>query len=112
MPKSGNKIYQPYKKSFFMTQPEIQLKRVHEKILLLLKQHQTLQKENERLKDDIRKMQERGELLSRDAEKFRHQAEVLKLSGRGLEEPDKKMLEKKLNQYVREIDKCIALLQE
>ncbi len=25
-----------------MTQPEIQLKRVHEKILLLLKRHQTL----------------------------------------------------------------------
>ena len=39
-----------------MTQPEIQLKRVHEKILLLLKQHQVLQKENERLKEDIRKM--------------------------------------------------------
>jgi hypothetical protein len=95
-----------------MTQPELHLKRVHEKILLLLKQHQTLQKENDRLKDDIRKMQERGEILTRDAEKFRHQADVLKLSGRGMEEPDKKMLEKRLSQYVREIDKCIALLQE
>jgi archaellum component FlaC len=95
-----------------MTQPEIQLKRVHEKILLLLKQHQTLQKENEHLKEDLKKMQVRGEVLSRDAEKFRHQAEVFKLSGRGLEETDKKMLEKRLNQYVREIDKCIALLQE
>ena len=44
-----------------MTQPELQLKRVHEKILLLLKQHQTLQKENERLKEDLKKMQVRGE---------------------------------------------------
>jgi hypothetical protein len=95
-----------------MTQPEIQLKRVHEKILLLLRQHQALQKENERLKEDLKKMQVRGEVISRDAEKFRHQADVLKLSGRGLEENDKKMLEKRLNQYVREIDKCIALLQE
>ena len=95
-----------------MTPPEIQLKRVHEKILLLLKQHQTLQKENERLKEDLKKMHVRGDLLTQDAEKFRHQADVLKLSGRGLEEPDKKMLEKRLNQYVREIDKCIALLQE
>ena len=95
-----------------MTPPEIQLKRVHEKILLLLKQHQTLQKENERLKVEIRKMQASSDILSRDAEKFRHQADVLKLSGRGLEEPDKKMLEKRLSQYVREIDKCIALLQE
>jgi archaellum component FlaC len=95
-----------------MTQPEIQLKRVHEKILLLLKQHQALQKENERLKEDLKKMQVRGEALSRDAEKFRQQAEVLRLSGRGMEETEKKLLERRLNQYVREIDKCIALLQE
>jgi hypothetical protein len=95
-----------------MTQPEIQLKRVHEKIQLLLKQYQVLQKENERLKDDLKKMQSRGEILSRDAEKFRQQADVIKLSGRGMEETDKRMLEKRLNQYVREIDKCIALLQE
>jgi hypothetical protein len=95
-----------------MTQPEIQFKRVHEKILLLLKQHQALQKENERLKEDLKKMQLRSENHSRDAEKFRQQAEAIKLSGRGLEETDKRMLEKRLNQYVREIDKCIALLQE
>jgi archaellum component FlaC len=95
-----------------MTQPELHFKRVHEKILLLLKQHQNLQKENERLKEELKKVQDRGEVLSRDAEKFRQQAEVSKLTGRGLEETDKKMLEKRLNQYVREIDKCIALLQE
>jgi archaellum component FlaC len=95
-----------------MTQPEIQLKRVHEKILLLVKQHQSLQKENERLKEELKKMQFRCEAISRDAEKFRQQAEVLKLSGNRMEETDKRTLEKRLNQYVREIDKCIALLQE
>ena len=95
-----------------MTQAELQIKRVHEKIGLLLKQHLMLQKENERLRDDLKKMQLRCEDLTRDAEKSRQQADVSKLSGRGLEEADKKMLEKRLNQYVREIDKCIALLQE
>jgi len=95
-----------------MTQAELQIKRVHEKIGLLLKQHLTLQKENERLKEDLKKMLLRCEDLTRDAEKSRQQADVSKLSGRGLEEADKKMLEKRLNQYVREIDKCIALLQE
>ncbi|HEY4937056.1 MAG TPA: hypothetical protein VII44_10775 [Puia sp.] len=95
-----------------MTQSEIQLKRVHEKILLLLKQYQGLQKENDRLKDDLKKMQVRSETISRDAEKYRQQAEALRLTGRGMEESDKKILEKRLNKYVREIDKCIALLQE
>lgn len=95
-----------------MTQPEIQFKRVHEKIGLLLKRHQALQKENERLREDLKKMQIRCESIAHDAEKFRQQADVLKLSGRGMEEAEKKLLEKRLNQYVREIDKCIALLQE
>jgi len=95
-----------------MTQPELQLKRVHEKVGLLLKQHLALQKENESLRDDLKKMLVRCEDLTREAEKSRQQAEVSKLSGRGLDESDKKMLEKRLNQYVREIDKCIALLQE
>ncbi len=95
-----------------MTQQETQLKRVHEKIQLLVKQYLALQKENERLKEDLKKIQTRSEIISRDAEKIRQQADVLKLSGRGLEETDKRMLEKRLNQYVREIDKCIALLHE
>jgi archaellum component FlaC len=95
-----------------MTQPEIQLKRVHEKIMLLLKQYQSLQKENERLKEGMKKIQLHSEGVSRDADKFRQQADVLKLSGRSMDEPDKKTLEKRLNQYVREIDKCIALLKE
>ncbi len=95
-----------------MAQPEIQLKRVHEKVQVLLKQYQTLQKENERLKEGMKKMQGRVEAVTLDAEKFRQQTEVLKLSNKSLEDGDKKMLEKRLNQYVREIDKCIALLQE
>jgi archaellum component FlaC len=95
-----------------MTSPETQFKRVHEKILLLMKQHQTLQKENEKLRDELKKMQDRSEVISRDVEKFRQQAEAVRLSGRNMEEADKRILEKRLNQYVREIDKCIALLQE
>ena len=95
-----------------MTQSELQLKRVHEKILRLLKQYQVLQKENEKLKDDLKKMDLRYENISREADKYRQQTEVQRLTGRGMEEADKKMLEKRLNKYVREIDKCIALLQE
>jgi hypothetical protein len=95
-----------------MTQSEIQLKRVHEKIQLLVKKYQGLLKENERLKDDLKNLQVRSETFSQDSDKYRQQAEVLRLTGRGMEESDKKILEKRLNKYVREIDKCIALLQE
>jgi FtsZ-binding cell division protein ZapB len=95
-----------------MTHPETQLKRVHEKFQQLVKLHQVLQKENEKLKEDSKKMSARCEALSLEAEKFRQQSEILKLSGNGLDEQEKKDLEKRLNQYVREIDRCIALLHE
>jgi hypothetical protein len=94
-----------------MTPSEIQLKRVHEKLMLLLKQYQGLQKENEKLKEDLNKLQIRSETNDREFEKYRQQTEARKLTG-GMEEADKKILEKRLNKYVREIDKCIALLQE
>ena len=95
-----------------MTEPEIHLKRVHEKVMRLMRQYVLLQKENEHLKEDLKKIQVFSEGVSADANKFRQQAEVLQLSGKDLEEQDKKILEKRLNQYVREIDKCIALLQD
>ena len=95
-----------------MTHPEIQLKRVYEKFQQLIKLHQGLQKENEKLKADFKKMSMRCEALSQEADKFRQQTEILKLSGSDMDEKEKKDLEKRLNQYVREIDRCIALLNE
>jgi archaellum component FlaC len=95
-----------------MTNPEIQLKRVYEKFQQLVKLHQGLQKENEKLKADFKKMSMRCEELSQEADKFRQQTEILKLSGSDMDEKEKKDLEKRLNQYVREIDRCIALLNE
>ncbi|MDP4129010.1 MAG: hypothetical protein Q8918_04835 [Bacteroidota bacterium] len=95
-----------------MTNPEIQLKRVYEKFQQLAKLHQGLQKENERLKADFKKMSVRCEELAQEAEKFRQQTEILKLSGTDMNEKEKKDLEKRLSQYVREIDRCIALLNE
>lgn len=95
-----------------MTHPEIQIKRVYEKFQQLVKRHQGLQKENEKLKADFRKMSMRCEELSQEADKFRQQTEILKLSGSDMDEKEKKDLEKRLNQYVREIDRCIALLNE
>jgi hypothetical protein len=38
--------------------------------------------------------------------------EVLKASKGDMTEPEKKSFEKKINQYLREIDKCIAFLNE
>jgi len=95
-----------------MNQQETQLKRIHDKMLLLVKQYYVLQRENEKLKEDLKKSQLRIEQISGEAEKFRQQTEAFRLTGNTMDEPEKKILEKRLSQYVREIDRCIALLHD
>ena len=46
-------------------------------------------------------------------EELQQQLDLLKATrGAGTNEVDKQALEKRINQYLREIDKCIALLNE
>jgi hypothetical protein len=91
---------------------EQQLKRVNEKLQQLLKQYQSLQKENEKLKLDIQLVTTRYNGLIDQTEKLEQQTEILKLSKGEMSEAEKKAFEKRLNQYVKEIDRCIALLNE
>ncbi len=95
-----------------MNQMEEQVKRLNEKLLQLLRQYQSLQKENEKLRQESKQTTERYQALSAQSEKWQQQAEILKLSKEQMSEAEKKAFEKRLNQYVKEIDRCIALLNE
>jgi uncharacterized protein (DUF3084 family) len=95
-----------------MSEFEQHLKRANEKLQQLLKQYQLLQKENGKLKQDIQLLNSRNDSLSAESEKWHQQTEILKLSKGEMNETEKKAFEKRLNQYVREIDRCIALLNE
>ncbi len=74
-----------------MNQNEQHLNRIQEKLQQLLKQFALLQKENSRLKQQV---------------------SVLKLSAGEMSEADKKEFEKRINGYLKEIDRCIAMLGE
>jgi len=91
---------------------EEQLERLHEKLQQLLKKHQALQKENEKLKLDLKEVRDYSNQLLAESEKWKQQAEILKLSKGEMNEAEKKAFEKRLNQYVKEIDRCIAMLSE
>ena len=95
-----------------MHELEQQLRRMHEKLQLLLKQYNALQKENERLKQALNQDALRYQDLSLESEKWQQQAQLLKLTREEMDESEKKDFEKRLNQYVKEIDRCIALLNE
>lgn len=95
-----------------MSELEEQFKRVNTKLQQLLKQYLLLQKENEKLKGILKIVQ-----LSRDQDteqinKLQQQVSILKTSIDQMTEADKKAFEKQINQYIKEIDKCIGLLSE
>jgi len=85
---------------------------LNEKLQQLLKQYSRLQKENERLKEELVQSRKReNETLSR-VDELQQQNGILKLTTGDMNDRDKKAFEKKVNQYLREIDKCISFLSQ
>ncbi len=88
------------------------IKRINTKLQQLLKQYQLLQKENEQLKTAIKELKTRQENDLLLITQLEQQAGILKSAAGKMNETDKKSFEKHINQYIREIDKCIGLLSE
>jgi hypothetical protein len=88
------------------------ISRINEKIQLLLKHHTHLQKENEKLKTELVELRSRAKNSDGLIEQLQLRIDVLKASKSQLSDEEKKSYEKKINLYLKEIDKCIALLNE
>ncbi len=71
-----------------------------------------MQQENERLRRTIRETEEKWQQAQEQIQLLRTQLDVLKLNAGELNSTDKKEIEKKINTYLKEIDRCIALLSE
>ncbi|MBS1601980.1 MAG: hypothetical protein JST42_04880 [Bacteroidetes bacterium] len=89
---------------------ELRVKRIQEKLQQLLRQRDLLLKENGRLKEELDQLQETKNDQSIRLDQLQQQVEVLKVTKTAMSEGEKKALEKKLGQYIREIDRCITLL--
>lgn len=95
-----------------MSDLEKQLKRIQDKLQQVLKDHAALQKENLRLKEELDKNRTQSFAHQQNIEDLKQQVEVLKITSGDWEESDKKEFEKRINSYIKEIDRCIALLSE
>jgi chromosome segregation ATPase len=95
-----------------MSQTETQLRRIQDKLQQLVKQHALVRKENQQLKEQLTAASQQSQQLSRNMDELRQQVNVLKLNAGEMNESDKKEMEKKINGYIKEIDRCIALLSE
>ncbi len=93
-----------------MVELDLQIKSIQDKLQLLVKQHQLLQKENGKLKKEL----EKATLLNTEKEQslqnLQQQLDVLKLGSGNLDQAEKLALGKRIDAYLKEIDKCLALL--
>ena len=91
---------------------EVQLKRIQDKVQQLLKQHAAVQRENSRLNEELELVKQKTSTQQKSLDDLKQQVSVLKLNTGEMSETDKKEFEKKINVYLKEIDRCITLLGE
>ena len=91
---------------------EEQIKRIHDKLQQLTRQHALLQKENTQLRQQLLESREQTGQHQAQLDSLKQQVQVLRLGAGEWNSEDKKEFEKRINQYLNEIDRCIALLGE
>ena len=69
-----------------------------------------LQKENQQLKDELGGLRTQNASQEENLATLKQQVDVLKYSSATMNEEEKKQFERRLTVYVKEIDKCIAML--
>ena len=95
-----------------MSANEDQLKRIQDKLQQLVKQYAAIKKDNQSLKTRLDKANTQLATQTGSMDAMKQQADVLRLNAGKLKDTEKKEFEKRINNYIREIDKCIALLGE
>jgi chromosome segregation ATPase len=85
---------------------------INDKLQLLLRAMNRVQKENEKLKSDLEQAKQKESTAKQSIEELQQQSSILKLASGDMSDKDKKNFEKKINQYIKEIDKCIAFLSQ
>lgn len=94
-----------------MSSIEARITRVNDKLQVLMKLYAALEKENEKLKQQLEQKTIQEKATAETIGQLQQQVEIASAVSGVPDEKNKTDLEKRLNAYVKEIDQCIALLQ-
>lgn len=86
------------------------IKRIEEKLQLLIKYYQQLKGDHAALQQQHQQLQDKWQSSEQEREQLQQQVQILKVGLNQMDPADKKQFEKQLNQYIRDIDQCINLL--
>lgn len=93
-----------------MTDINANISHLQEKLQLLIKEFKQLQKENNRLLKDIATAKAEKEANSNQLNQLEQKLSAVQLTSGNWNETEKVGLQKKIDAYLKEIDKCLALL--
>jgi|WetSurMetagenome_2_1015567.scaffolds.fasta_scaffold1400093_1 hypothetical protein len=96
--------------TFMLLQIEEKIKQIQDKLLLLSKQHAAAKKENLSLKKELAEAKLAQEKFVVQIDALQQQMEILKYTHNPMEPDEKKEFEKRITSYIKEIDKCVTLL--
>jgi len=92
--------------------PIEQIGQIRLKLQGLIKKQGTLEKENEKLRAELDRKIRLEQELKEKVIQMEEQVNVMKVSSGKMDDASKKAFEKQLNQYIKEIDRCIAMLSQ
>lgn len=87
-----------------------ELHRIRQKLKQLIEQHHTLYNEKLRLTTEIEKIRQALSEQQLQNQGLSDQLSAAKVNTSGLEKEEKAAIEKKINHYIKEIDRCISQL--
>ena len=93
-----------------MTELEQAIKNLDRNLRLLLKKNKRLEQELGRVKEEKKKLEEAHTVISASLEQISLQNSILKSSQQKLDPEEKKAAEKQIQEFIQEIDRCIAFL--
>jgi predicted nuclease with TOPRIM domain len=85
---------------------------IYQKLQRLVKEHEQLKKENVRLQQQLEEHQSTGNHHSQRVEELEAQLTLLKSNLGQTDAAAKKEMERRINQYIKDIDNAIMLLNE
>ena len=95
-----------------MAENDERIKRIQLKLATLIKNYQSLQKEHLSLINIVSVLRKNETDTKLEIELMKEKVQILKASAGQMSELDQKNFEKRINQYIREIDHCIGMLSE
>ncbi len=95
-----------------MEKQQAHITRIQAKTQELIRRHALLQKKTAQQEQTIQELRQKTQADQDKIRRLEEQQHVLKAAAGSLTTADKKSFEQAINRYIREIDKCIALLSE